>query len=107
MSPEHDMPGKKKFLLTGEVYTALKVSIVLQLLGLLFSGMILDGGILMRIFIWAIAGYWGGALLILFRRRSNPTSFDLAYLKYGAPINLAVIVAVGFLIPFVAYLFNL
>ncbi len=48
-----------------------------------FTGLILDGGIVSRVFLQASLGYWCGVVLIGLKRRESPRKTDLVYLRHG------------------------
>ena len=52
------------------------------LLGLL-TGMCLDGGILGMIFLYSLAAFWVGFIMIISRRPRNPTKVDIFLIKWG------------------------
>jgi hypothetical protein len=61
----------------------LKLILIEQIpLGLL-AGMIMDGGGVAVIFLYALAGFWAGFAMIVLRRPMNPTKTDLFMIKWG------------------------
>jgi len=59
------------------------------LLGLLSLG-ILDGGTTARICGIALAAFWGGATVLIWRRPQSPTKVDIQLLRFGC-LPLAVL----------------
>ena len=60
------------------------------------SGMILDGGTVMRICLIAMIAFWAGATVLIWRRPQAPTKIDLALITGG---YLVVVGIAGFLVP--------
>ncbi|MBC7815337.1 MAG: hypothetical protein IAG10_00390 [Planctomycetaceae bacterium] len=56
---------------------------LMQICLTVFTGLILDGGIVSRVFLQASLGFWCGVLLIAFRRWESPTKTDVVYLRHG------------------------
>ncbi len=48
-----------------------------------FTGLIMDGGIVCHVFLQISLGFWCGVLLIALRRWGSPTKTDLFYLRHG------------------------
>lgn len=48
-----------------------------------FTGLILDGGIVSLVFLRISLGFWCGVLLIALRRWNSLTKSDLWYLRHG------------------------
>jgi len=69
-------------------------SIVLQLILLLLSSLVLDGGILFALIEIVSVAYWVAAVIILVFRFKKLTETDFFYLKWGIFINILL----GFLI---------
>jgi hypothetical protein len=64
--------------------------LILQLVVLVSSGLLLDGGVTFQINMMAWAGFWGGVFVVLCRRPGSPTRFDLWFLRWGyLPLTLA------------------
>ena len=60
------------------------------------AGLILDGGVVFLVCLYAVAAYWPGLLLIWIRRRfSGYTKFDLFLIRWGflALIPISALVA--------------
>ena len=55
-----------------------------------FTGLILDGGIVCNVFIRISVGFWCGVLLIMLRRSAAMTKVDLVYLRHGLWIVLLI-----------------
>ncbi len=58
-------------------------TLALQIFLILLGGILLDGGMMGRIFIAATAVHWGGILLIAIRRRNRLTKGDEFYIRWG------------------------
>ena len=56
---------------------------LMQLCLTVFTGLILDGGIVSRVFLQTSLGYWCGVSLIALRRWDSPTKTDVVYLRHG------------------------
>ena len=78
---------------------ALHLNLVGQLLGLLFGAVLLDGGVMGRFVLVGTIAYWCVSLIILIRRYSKLTRFDLLFFQFG--FLLAMLLAV-LLQPFIA-----
>jgi hypothetical protein len=63
---------------------ALRFGIGLQLILLVVTAPVLDGGQLFRQFAVALIGYWLGVGLIAVRRRAAPSKVDLFLIRYGS-----------------------
>lgn len=74
------------------------VSIVLQLLGLLFCGLILDGGFLLRVYSLSIPAWWVIFLVIIIRRAGKITNTDKLYIKYGILFNFVILTPIALLL---------
>jgi hypothetical protein len=61
---------------------AVRFSLLQQLLILGFTSMILDGGVLCCICLYAAIGFWTGVVIIRLRR-PIPTTGDLAFIRVG------------------------
>jgi hypothetical protein len=64
----------------------LKLALVEQVLLLGLSALLLDGGHLFRVCVIATLAYWAASVMIVVRRPVAPTSFDLAFIRYGSLI---------------------
>src|SRR4051812_11976459 len=58
-------------------------AVVLQVLVGLFSALILDGGTTARICGIALVAFWGGAVVLIWRRPHSPTRRDIELLRFG------------------------
>lgn len=56
---------------------------LMQICLAVFTGLLLDGGIVSRVFLQASLGFWCGVLLIALRRWESPTKTDVVYLRHG------------------------
>ena len=69
---------------------AIWISIILQVLTTLFLLTILDGGTLARAGGCAMAAFWIGAAIVIYRRPRNPGKLDLLYVRWGYLIALGI-----------------
>ena len=75
-------------------------ALVLQGIVAVLSLMILDGGTTARICGIALLGFWGGTAVLILRRPIAPTTFDLAFVRFGyLPVVLLAILLVHFVWP--------
>ena len=58
-------------------------NILLQVVLLLGAGMILDGGMILKVVLLAATGWWLGFLFILLRRPTTEKKTDQTFLKFG------------------------
>jgi len=86
----HDSPAVPRGTTLSE---AIKINVCLQVAGVLFASVLLDGGAFARIFWIACIAQWIGVGLILWRRKISLTVFDRVFLKYGVLILLLVAIA--------------
>ncbi len=49
----------------------------------LVGGLILDGGRLLQVCVFAIVAFWGGVLVLHLRRRGHYTKLDLFLFRWG------------------------
>jgi len=54
-----------------------------QVVVLLFTSMILDGGDIFTMCLVALVGFWVGAVIICVRRPQTPTRVDLLFIRFG------------------------
>ena len=54
-----------------------------QIALLLLSLMATDGGQIGQICLFAFVAFWGGAIITIWRRRLNPTKFDIFIIRAG------------------------
>src|SRR5215467_3298335 len=62
---------------------AVNCALVQQAIIIFLSALILDGGVIAQICMYALAGYWGGAILLVFRRGAALSHSDLALIRWG------------------------
>jgi hypothetical protein len=72
----------------GNLAWAVMMSLVQHLLVFGLYAATLDGGRLVGMCAAVSLGFWLVVLLIVIRRRRNPTNFDLAFIAIGYPIIL-------------------
>jgi hypothetical protein len=63
---------------------------VVQIVFLLLTALVLDGGMMFRMCAAAALGYWIGVVVIAIRRGTSPTKLDLLFIRYGM-VGLMVI----------------
>lgn len=56
---------------------------LMQICLTVFTGLMLDGGIVCNVFLRISVGFWCGVLLIMLRRPAVMTKMDLVYLRHG------------------------
>ena len=79
----------------------LRTNVFAQLLVIFFAGMLLDGGMMLKVAVISAAVYWFSILLIVFRRRMQPTRTDLL----GANAGFAALIALTLIFsPLVSFL---
>ena len=73
----------------GYVFTATHLpgaiisALVQQCVVIILSLMILDGGVMVQTCLYAFAGFWGGAALLMVRRGAAMSRLDLSLIRYG------------------------
>jgi hypothetical protein len=80
----HDRQQMKRAL-SKEHRQALQVAFVFQGAFGILSGLCLDGGLLLQLWLFAMAGYWGGLILMVCRRPTSPTKVDLFLIRWSFP----------------------
>ena len=63
--------------------TAFHWSIVQQGILVLLAALVLDGGIIFQRVLVAMIAFWCFVLVLLIRRRTQPTSGDILFIKFG------------------------
>ena len=58
-------------------------SILLQVVLIVMAGMILDGGLVLKVALLSATGWWFGFLFILLRRPNTENNADQIFLKLG------------------------
>ena len=78
--------------------TPLKFAIGQHFVALLLTAFLLDGGAMLRASLFAVAAHWVVIVVVMFRRRSSPTSFDLGLICVGfVPVAAISLVIAGLL----------
>lgn len=72
--------------ISARYWSAIRTSICFQIPILLLGALCLDGGELFSRCLVALAAFWCGTILILFRRPRNPTKLDLEVIRFGYPL---------------------
>jgi len=76
----------------------LKFAIAQHFLAVLLTAFLLDGGAMLRASLFAVAAHWVVILLVMIRRRSTPTAFDLGLIRVGfLPVAVVAGVVAGLL----------
>lgn len=81
--------------LSAEYGRALKTSLIQQLVIVVPSVLMLDGGLMGHIAILALLAYWMSLPMILCRRPADPTPGDLSFVRYGFLATEAAVYFVG------------
>ena len=76
-------------------------ALALQSAVVLLSGLALDFGQARQICGFALLAFWGGALVLILRRRLDPTPLDLSLLRIG---YLLVLILTAFFAPVIWHL---
>jgi hypothetical protein len=63
--------------------SAVKWGAVQQTVTGILSAMVLDGGVVFRVWSLSVLAYWIGVILIVLRRPLSPTRLDILFIKYG------------------------
>ena len=69
------------------------IALIFQVLFILLGTMTFDSGDFLRSVILSILGYWIVALIIVLRRPTLPSRFDLAVIRSGFIVILFIVVA--------------
>lgn len=89
-SESRDIPS------VGTLREAFTFAIAQQMPLLVFSALILDGGVLFRVVLVATIAFWCFILVFMARRRDKPTNVDTLFIKYG--IWVLFLIACAFVI---------
>ena len=74
----------------------LRLAIAQQFLAVLSTAFLLDGGVMLRLALFAVAAHWAVIITLMLRRRSSPTSFDLGLIRVGfVPVAIAAVIIAG------------
>lgn len=84
--------GLKSIHLFDSLYeNAITFSFAFQLFLLFMSGLMLDYGQCSEYMFVAMAGFWASVIVLILRRRWNPSKIDILYVKWGFfPILISV-----------------
>ncbi len=63
--------------------SAILFGMVVQIVFLLLTALLLDGGVMFRMCLTTAVGYWIGVGIIAVRRGASPTKLDLLFTRYG------------------------
>lgn len=64
--------------------SAISLAVVQQAILLMLSGLILDGGMIMRLVLVPTIAFWCFVLLLLIRRASKATAGDIVFIKLSS-----------------------
>jgi hypothetical protein len=78
---EKDPPSK----IAPALSRALALSLILQALALLVSGLILESGLMIQITIVTEIVFWSWFMYLVFLRGQNPTHLDIIFVRWGYP----------------------
>ena len=93
------MNGKRQF--SDRYRSPIRDSLCLQVFFLIFSSLVLDGGMMLRYSLFALAPAWALILLVILRRPAEPTPLDLKVVRFS---YLAVWILLLVLSPLLALL---
>lgn len=91
----HSVASHFRQPLSAEYGRALKTSIILQLIVVVPSVLMLDGGLMGHIALVALLAYWLSVPMIVWRRRAVPTAGDLWFVRYGFLATEAAVYFIG------------
>ena len=66
--------------------SALKTAVIVQMILLVLTALMLDGGQMFRLCLMAVVVHWIGIGIVAVRRGAVPTTLDLLFMRYGAVI---------------------
>ncbi|MCE9583394.1 MAG: hypothetical protein K8T20_12985 [Planctomycetes bacterium] len=67
-------------------------------MALVATAFLLDCGTMLHVSLFAIAAHWAGILMVILRRPSAPTWFDLGLIRFGfIPVGVASVFIAGLL----------
>lgn len=76
---------------------AIAFSFGYQVVLLLISGMVLDSGQCAGYMLVSMAGFWASVIVLILRRRWNPSKIDILYIKWGIfPILISLPLIMSF-----------
>jgi hypothetical protein len=70
--------------------SAIAFGLIVQIILLIFSNLILDGGETQKLCAIGLIAYWMGVVTVFFKRQSSPLKTDLLYYRWG-PLGLALL----------------
>jgi hypothetical protein len=76
-------------------------ALILQVVIVILSAMILDGGDCAQVCLVALLAFWGGAAVMIWRRPQAPTQADILLIRFG---YFLVIFIAGALVHFIWHL---
>jgi hypothetical protein len=86
INPAAKSLGWMKTTISKDYWKALQVSYVFQVLYGLLAAMCFDGGGLLQMWCFSMAGFWGTFILVISRRPQSPTKTDLFFVRWSFPI---------------------
>ncbi len=69
--------------LSPQYWGPIKLNIAAQVIAVFFASLILDGGFIARLVVFAMFGYWVGVFIIALRRPQAPSRLDKFFLGGG------------------------
>jgi hypothetical protein len=62
---------------------AAKIAFALQATILVFTALLLDGGTIFQVCVYALVGFWGGVTVLRIRAKGELSTLDLLLIRYG------------------------
>ena len=84
-------PAANEDFVIGTLREAIWFALILQAPLLLMSGLLLDGGMLLRLVVIASVAFWAMTLIIVVRRGPNTPNSDILLVKWGYLPTLLVV----------------
>lgn len=82
--------------LSPKYHGAIEMAIAWQLIILLTTALMLDGGMLFRLSLVGAGAHWALILICLVRRPETPTRMDLGFIRFGyVPVGVFLWILVG------------
>ena len=85
-------------LISARYRKAMRGAALIQILVVICSGLILDGGNIEQLCAMALLPFWTVTVIFIWRRPQQPTRTDLMFIRVG---YLLVVVVTGFLAPLI------
>jgi len=82
--------------LSPEYRKATEFAVAQQFIAFVVTSLLLDGGMMLRVTLYAIASHWAVILVVIIRRPTSPTLFDLLLLGFGfIPVGVLAYIIAG------------